>query len=175
MNPEQTAWGILKCRSLSRFRQAANPAFRTHQAPLFATRPSGTLISPFARPDMAQFPKPDSSRRATRLRMMQALTVRIARAGAEPLIGVMQTLSRTGGRARLNAGFKQGDLVEVELHTPRGELRALVEMLAPQADAEGVLQPFRFVGLEDEQHKLLLEVLALLREGSPAGSRKGEF
>jgi hypothetical protein len=123
---------------------------------------------------MPQFPKSDSSRRATRLRILQAVTVKIPHAGAGPVVGVLQTLSRTGGRARLSAGFRQGDLVEVELHTPRGELRALVEMLAPQTDSEGVLQPFRFVGLEDEQHQLLLEVLRLVREGASA-SKKSEF
>jgi hypothetical protein len=123
---------------------------------------------------MAQFPKTDSSRRATRLRMMQAMTIKIASTGAGSVVGVLQTLSRTGGRARLSGGFKEGDLVEVELHTPRGELRALVEMLAPHSDSEGVLQPFRFVGLEDEQHQLLLEVLRQLREGA-AASKKSEF
>lgn len=123
---------------------------------------------------MAQFPKADSSRRATRLRMMQAMTIKTTRAGGGAVVGVLQTLSRTGGRARLSGGFKQGDLVEVELHTPRGELRALVEMLAPRSDSEGVLQPFRFVGLEDEQNQLLLDVLRRLREGATA-SRKNEF
>jgi hypothetical protein len=123
---------------------------------------------------MAQFPKADSSRRATRVRMLQALTVRIPQVGAGPVVGVLQTLSRTGGRARLRTGFKQGDLVEVEVRTPKGALRALVEMLAPQCDDEGTLQPFRFVGLEDEQHQRLLEVLRLLREGTSA-SKTSEF
>lgn len=119
---------------------------------------------------MAQFPKADSSRRATRLRMLQTVTVQLAGAGA--VVGVLQTLSRTGGRARFNVGFREGDLVEIGLHTPRGELRALVEMLAPCCDGEDTLQPFRFVGLEDEQHKLLLAVLRLLRQDTSASKEK---
>jgi len=119
---------------------------------------------------MPQFPKPDS-RRATRLRMLQAQTVRILRPSGPPVVGVMQTLSRTGGRARLSAGFNQGDLVEVEITTFRGEIKGLVEMLAPQAGSSGALQPFRFVGLEDEQHERLLEVLRFLRDNEHGASQ----
>lgn len=120
---------------------------------------------------MPQFPKPDS-RRATRLHMLQAQTVRITRPGGPPVIGVMQTLSRTGGRARLSAGFKEGDLVEVEITTFRGEIKGLVEMLEPQAGSSGALQSFRFVGLEDEQHERLLEVLRFLKDNEHASGKE---
>ena len=171
MNPERTAQGINKCRSSRRFRQAASPGVQPGNL-LFGLRRSSNLPQPAPGSRMAQFPKPNSRRRATRLRMLQAQTVRIARAAGPPVVGVMQTLSRTGGRARLSAGFKRGDLVEIELHTPCGELRALVEMLAPQAEPEGALQSFRFVGLEDEQHERLMKVLKFLWDCGHASGKE---
>ena len=109
---------------------------------------------------MAEFPQSERGRRATRVRM-QAQTIRIA--AAQPVTGVLQTLSRTGGRAVLTSAVSEGELVEVEINTACGAIAGLVEMLAPRTGAAGHVQAFRFVGLSDEDGARLQEVLRLVK------------
>ncbi|HXZ26396.1 MAG TPA: hypothetical protein VEG08_00195 [Terriglobales bacterium] len=115
---------------------------------------------------MAEFPQSERGRRATRVRM-QAQTIRIAT--SPPVSGVLQTLSRTGGRAVLTAAVPEGDLVEVEIQTACFAIAGLVEMLAPRSGAAGHVQAFRFVGLSDEDGSRLQEVLRLVKDLGKGG------
>ena len=117
---------------------------------------------------MAEFPQSERGRRATRVRM-QAQTIRIA--ASKPVTGVLQTLSRTGGRAVLTAPVAEGELVEVEISTACGAIAGLVEMLVPRAGAAGNVQAFRFVGLSDEDGARLQEVLRLVKSLGSGGKR----
>ena len=50
----------------------------------------------------------------------------------------------------------QGDFVEVAFQTQAGPVHGMAEVLSPtQKMADGVLQPFRFVALEDDDHRRL--------------------
>ena len=50
----------------------------------------------------------------------------------------------------------QGDFVEVAFQTQAGPVHGMAEVLTPMRKLNnGVLQPFRFVALEDEDHRRL--------------------
>ncbi len=115
---------------------------------------------------MAEFPQSQRGRRATRVRM-QAQTIRIA--ASKPVTGVLQTLSRTGGRATLSTPLAEGDLVEVEIQSACGVIAGLVEMLAPHSGAASNIQAFRFVGLSDEDGTRLRELLRLVKDLGGSG------
>lgn len=50
----------------------------------------------------------------------------------------------------------QGDFVEVAFQTQSGPVHGMAELLTPiRRTTAGVLQPFRFVALEDDDHRRL--------------------
>lgn len=70
--------------------------------------------------------------------------------------GKLQTISVTGGLLRVPKALEQGDFVEVAFQTQSGPVHGMAEMLGPMRSVmEGVLQPFRFVALGDDDHRNL--------------------
>ncbi len=68
----------------------------------------------------------------------------------------LQTVSVTGGLLRMAKELAEGDFVEVAFNTHSGPVRGMAEMLhARRTMTKGVLQPFRFVALEDDDHRNL--------------------
>jgi len=62
----------------------------------------------------------------------------------------------TGGLLRLAQSLAQGDFVEVAFQTQAGPVHGMAEVLSPmQRRSDGVLQPFKFVALEDDDHRRL--------------------
>jgi hypothetical protein len=62
----------------------------------------------------------------------------------------------TGGLLQLAQSLAQGDFVEVAFQTQAGPVHGMAEALTPMRKlSDGVLQPFRFVALEDEDHRRL--------------------
>ena len=54
------------------------------------------------------------------------------------------------------ASLGQGDFVEVAFQTQSGPVHGMAELLTATRKASGgVLQPFRFVALEDDDHRRL--------------------
>jgi hypothetical protein len=85
--------------------------------------------------------------------------------------GVVEALSETGGRLRLPMLLETGSLVELAVRVNYSPVRAVAEMLAPVAVKSGhghraCVQPFRFVALEDEDHRGLCRILTGLRAKS---------
>jgi len=62
----------------------------------------------------------------------------------------------TGGVLHLPKALQEGGFVEVAFQIDSGSVQAMAEMLRPaQTGREGILQPFRFVALEDDDHRTL--------------------
>jgi hypothetical protein len=68
----------------------------------------------------------------------------------------LQTISTTGGLLQVPSSLEQGDFVEVAFQTQSGPVHGMAELLTPTRKVSGaVLQPFRFVALEDDDHRRL--------------------
>ncbi len=70
----------------------------------------------------------------------------------------------------------QGDFVEVAFETQSGPVRAMAEILSPmRKTTDGVLQPFRFVAIEDDDHRRLRMSLDHVTDRSLLGLKSSAF
>jgi hypothetical protein len=106
--------------------------------------------------DMTHFPQPHTSRRAARVQLGRSIPAAIRLEDGRRTKAKLQTISITGGLLQLAASLGQGDFVEVAFQTQSGPVRGMAELLTPTQKAAGaVLQPFRFVALDDDDHRRL--------------------
>lgn len=104
---------------------------------------------------MTHFPQPNPQRRALRIQLGNTVPALVKVEGRSAK-GRLQTLSVTGGMLRLARAFEEGDFVEVAFQTHIGPVQAMAEMLHPRRRAaEDILQPFRFIALEDNEYRTL--------------------
>ncbi len=76
----------------------------------------------------------------------------------------------------MSRSLGQGDFVEVAFQTQAGPVHAMAEILMPmQKTAEGVLQPFRFVAIEDDDHRRLRTSLDHVVDRSSLGLKSSAF
>src|ERR1700684_2517656 len=102
---------------------------------------------------MTHFPQPHPSRRAARVQLGDSVLAAIRSEDGRRTKARLQTISVTGGLLQLAQSLAQGDFVEVAFQTQAGPVHGMAEVLSPtQRLNDGVLQPFRFVALEDEDH-----------------------
>lgn len=88
----------------------------------------------------------------------------------------LQSISVTGGLLRLAESLAQGDFVEVAFQTQSGPVHGMAEVLSPtRSMPDGVLQPFRFVAIEDDDHRRLRNSLDHVAMRSALGMRSGAF
>jgi hypothetical protein len=86
--------------------------------------------------------------------------------------GKLQSISVTGGVLRLGKSLEQGDFVEIAFQTQSGPVHGMAEMLGvTRTAAEGILQPFRFVALDDDDHRTLRMVVDSVTDKSFQGLR----
>jgi hypothetical protein len=105
---------------------------------------------------MTHFPQPHPSRRAARVQLGDSVLAAIRLEDGRRTKAKLQTISATGGLLQMPRLLGQGDFVEVAFQTQSGPVRAMAEILSPTGKTtEGVLQPFRFVALEDDDHRRL--------------------
>jgi len=105
---------------------------------------------------MTHFPQPHPSRRAARVQLGNSVLAAIRLEDGRRTKAKLQTISATGGLLRLTETLVQGDFVEVAFQTQAGPVHGMAEVLSPMRETlDGVLQPFRFVALEDEDHRRL--------------------
>ena len=68
----------------------------------------------------------------------------------------LQSISVTGGLLQLPHQLSAGDFVEIAFHTQSGAIRGMAEMLKPTRMYQSAcLQPFRFIALDDDDHRKL--------------------
>jgi hypothetical protein len=82
----------------------------------------------------------------------------------------------TGGLLQLAQSLAQGDFVEVAFQTHSGPVHGMAEVLSPTRNMpEGVLQPFRFVALEDDDHRRLRSSLDHVAMRTALGMKSSAF
>jgi hypothetical protein len=105
---------------------------------------------------MTHFPQPHPSRRAARVQLGESVLAAIRLEDGRHAKAKLQTISITGGLLQVPNSLSQGDFVEVAFQTQSGPVRGMAEVLSPMRTTNGgVLQPFRFVALEDDDHRRL--------------------
>jgi hypothetical protein len=88
----------------------------------------------------------------------------------------LQTVSVTGGLLKLGRSLGQGDFVEIAFQTQSGPVHGMAEMLTPtKAPSEGIMQPFRFIALGDDDHRTLRMVVDSVTDRSFQGIRSSQW
>jgi hypothetical protein len=124
---------------------------------------------------MTHFPQPHPSRRAARVQLGDTVLAAIRLEDGRRTKAKLQTISVTGGLLRMAQSLGQGNFVEVAFQTQAGPVHGMAEVLVPQKTTEGVLQAFRFVALEDDDHRRLRSSLDHVVERSLLGIKASAF
>jgi hypothetical protein len=125
---------------------------------------------------MTQFPQPHPSRRAARIQLGDTVLAAIRLEDGRRTKAKLQSISVTGGLLRLPHSLGSGDFVEVAFQTQSGPVHGMAEVLSPmRKTADGVLQPFRFVALEDDDHRRLRTSLDHVSQRSIVGVKSSAF
>src|SRR5579872_4568212 len=105
---------------------------------------------------MTHFPQPNPQRRATRVQLGESVIALVKLDDGLRAKAKLQTVSMTGGLLSMARALEEGDFVEVAFQTQNGPVHGMAEMLHPrQVSAQTIVQAFRFVALDDDDHKNL--------------------
>ena len=105
---------------------------------------------------MTHFPQPHPSRRAARIQLGDSVLAAIRLEDGRRTKAKLQSISVTGGLLQLQHPLGTGSFVELAFQTQSGPVHGMAEILSPtQKQSNGVLQAFRFVALEDDDHRRL--------------------
>jgi hypothetical protein len=125
---------------------------------------------------MTHFPQPHPTRRAARIQLGASVLAAIRLESGQHAKAKLQTISATGGLLQMPRSLAQGDFVEVAFETQSGPVRAMAEILSPmRKTTDGVLQPFRFVAIEDDDHRRLRMSLDHVTDRSLLGLKSSAF
>ena len=125
---------------------------------------------------MTHFPQPHSSRRAARVQLGDSVLAAIRLEDGRRTKAKLQTISTTGGLLQLPRSLGNGSFVELAFQTQSGPVRGMAEVLSPMRKTNaGVLQPFRFVALEDDDHRRLRTSLDHVADRSLLGLKSAAF
>jgi hypothetical protein len=105
---------------------------------------------------MTHFPQPHPSRRAARVQLGESVLAAIRLEDGRRTKAKLQSISATGGLLQLPRALGAGAFVELAFQTHSGPVHGMAEILGPmRKTTAGVLQPFRFVALEDDDNRRL--------------------
>jgi len=105
---------------------------------------------------MTHFPQAHPSRRAARVQLGESVLAAIRLEDGRRTKAKLQCISTTGGLLQMPCSLGNGSFVEVAFQTHSGPVHGMAEILTPmRKTTDGVLQPFRFVALEDDDHRRL--------------------
>lgn len=125
---------------------------------------------------MTHFPQPHPSRRAARVQLGDSVLAAIRLEDGRRTKAKLQTISATGGLLRMPQSLSQGDFVEVAFQTQAGPVHGMAEILSPtRSFSDGVLQPFRFVAIEDDDHRRLRTSLDHVASRNLLGIKSSAF
>jgi hypothetical protein len=99
---------------------------------------------------MAHFPHPHPSRRAPRVRIREGQAITFSM-GNKRVPAKLDTLSVTGGSARLPGLVLPGTIAEIFVNSSQGTVSGIVEFLRGQ----GSQQAFRFLAFGDDDYERL--------------------
>ena len=121
---------------------------------------------------MTHFPQPHPTRRAARVQLGGSVLAAIRFDDGQRSRGKLYSISTTGGLLKLAKALEQGDFVEIGFQTKVGAVIGMAEMLAPARKAtDGILQPFRFIALGDDDHRNLRMAVQSVTDQSFLGAR----
>ena len=125
---------------------------------------------------MTHFPQPHPTRRAARVQLGDSVLAAIRLEDGRRTKAKLQTISVTGGLLRLQQSLGAGDFVEVAFQTQAGPVHGMAEVLSITRKLDdSVLQPFRFVAIEDDDHRRLRTSLDHVVERSSLGIKSSAF
>jgi hypothetical protein len=109
---------------------------------------------------MTHFPQTHPQNRAQRIQFGSSIPVVIKLNDGRSARAKLQSISETGGMLRLAGALEQGNLVEVAIQTESGAVKGMAEILQPTRKSKTeIMQPFRFIALEDDDQRVLRNVL----------------
>jgi hypothetical protein len=123
---------------------------------------------------MTHFPQTHSQRRATRVQLSTSIPALVKLEDGHRTKGKLQSVSLTGGCLQMAKALQQGDLVEVAFQIESAPVQGMAEMLSARRAGAGVLQPFRFIALGDEDHSVLSKMVDTVSDQSFLGIRSGQ-
>jgi hypothetical protein len=125
---------------------------------------------------MTHFPQPHPSRRAARVQLAESVLAAIRLEDGRRTRAKLQTISVTGGMLCLAGSLGSGAFVELAFQTQSGPIHGMAEILSPvRKTTAGVMQPFRFVALEDDDHRRLRTSLDHVADRSLLGLKSSVF
>ena len=125
---------------------------------------------------MTHFPQPHPSRRAARIQLGDAVLAAIRLEDGRRTKAKLQSISVTGGLLQLPHSLGTGSFVELAFQTQSGPVHGMAEVLAPMRKTNtGVLQPFRFVAFEDDDHRRLRTSVDHVADRSLLGLKSSVF
>src|SRR6202158_6575238 len=105
---------------------------------------------------MTHFPQSNVNQRSPRVQLFGSVTAAVMAEGGQRARAKLQTISINGGLLQLPHELSTGDFVEIAFHTRSGSIRGMAEMLQPTRKFQtACMQPFRFIALEDDDHRKL--------------------
>jgi hypothetical protein len=124
---------------------------------------------------MTHYPQTNPTHRATRIQLTTTPAV-VKLSDGQKTKGNIHLVSITGGLLQLARPLSEGDFVEVAFQTNSGNVEGMAEMLNPVKKGQGsVLQAFRFVALDDDDHQKLRMVVEATADRSFLGLRSSQF
>jgi hypothetical protein len=124
---------------------------------------------------MTHYPQCNPSHRATRVQLATTPAL-IKSSDGNRAKARLQVVSVTGGLLQLTRAFDEGDFVELAFQTQSGNVNGMAEMLNPVRSSPGsVFQPFRFVALGDDDHKMLHTMIETASDHSFQGLRSTDW
>jgi hypothetical protein len=125
---------------------------------------------------MTHFPQTHPQQRAQRIQFNSLITALIQSDGGQRAKGRLYIVSMTGGLLRLAKALSDGDFVEVAFQTASGPVHGMAEMLPPTRRAtDGVMQPFRFIALGDDDHRVLRMAVDSIADRTFVGLRSSQW
>lgn len=125
---------------------------------------------------MTHFPQPHPTRRASRVQLGDTVLAAIRLEDGRRTKAKLQSISVTGGLLQLPESLGEGEFVEIAFQTQAGPVHGMAEVLTPTRSLPGgVLQPFRFVAIEDDDHRRLRTSLEHVTARSSLGMKSTAF
>jgi hypothetical protein len=125
---------------------------------------------------MTHFPQTHPQQRAQRVQFGSSIPVVVKLDDGRSARAKLQSVSETGGMLRLAGALEHGNLVEVAFETASGAVKGMAEILEPTLKLkDGILQPFRFIALEDDDHRALRSVLDTRVDPTFLGLRSSQW
>jgi ACT domain-containing protein len=104
---------------------------------------------------MTHFPQPHPRKRAPRINLGKPVQAIVVQEDGQHTTGKLQTVSVTGGLLQLGAPISAGNFVELAFQTQSSTVHGMAEMMKPVSANSDALQPFRFIALDDDDHRAL--------------------